>query len=143
LRCHNFVQKQPFAAILRGRVGQSPSNLGLFLLRAFKGRFRFLDLRRLFFFLCTLQIQGQQPFQNLLVGQVGGPAAGGGGMEFLVGEVQPCVALVVKVGECALPGRLACLGFRTASSCHGTIYAPQHGHPHCGFQEDNGRLVRN
>jgi len=52
----------------------------------------------------------------LVVGQIGGPAVGGGdgGVEFLVGQVQPGRTLVVKVGEGALlelGGALGIAGF--------------------------------
>ena len=52
----------------------------------------------------TLEVQGEEPLQKLFVAQISGPAVGGGdgGVEFLVGEVQPGGAFVVEVRERAL-----------------------------------------
>ena len=51
-----------------------------------------------------LQVQRQQPLQDLLVGQVVRPAVGveHGAVELLVGQIEPGWALVVQVGERAL-----------------------------------------
>jgi hypothetical protein len=48
-----------------------------------------------------LQVESQQLLEALLVAEVGGPAIGGGdgGIEALMGQVQPGGTLVVKVGE--------------------------------------------
>src|SRR3989442_847012 len=56
------------------------------------------------FFGGAFKVQGEKLFEDLFVTQVGGPAVGGGngGVEFLVREVEPRGALVVKVRERAL-----------------------------------------
>jgi hypothetical protein len=53
---------------------------------------------------CSLQIERQQFFKDLLIAQIGRPAVGGkdGGVQFFVGQVEPGGAGVVEVGEGAL-----------------------------------------
>lgn len=53
----------------------------------------------------TVKVQGKQPFQDLFITEINGPAVGGGygGIQFLVCQVKPRGALVVKVREGALP----------------------------------------
>src|SRR5438128_2202770 len=65
---------------------------------------RLFGLRGFRFFGGALQVQGEKLFENLFLAQIGGPAVGGGhgGVEFLVGQVQPRGAFVVKVREGAL-----------------------------------------
>ena len=66
--------------------------------------FRLGRLCGLGLFFGTLKVQGEEPFQDLFIAQIGGPAVGGGdgGVEFLVREVKPGGALVVEVRERAL-----------------------------------------
>ena len=54
----------------------------------------------------AVKVQGEEPFQELFIVQIGGPAVGGGdgGVEFLVGEVEPGGALVVRVCEGLMSG---------------------------------------
>ena len=75
-----------------------------FLWPLFTRGFGFPDFGCLLLLGGAFEVQGEQPLQDLLVGQVGGPAVGGGygGVEFLVGQVQPGGALVVEVGQGAL-----------------------------------------
>ena len=40
--------------------------------------FRLFDFRCLCFFFGALQVRGKQPFQNLFIAEIGGPAVGGG-----------------------------------------------------------------
>lgn len=60
----------------------------------------------------AFQIQREQFFKNLFVGQIGGPTVGGGDgfVELAVGEIEPGGAFVVEVGERAL--RQLCCAFR-------------------------------
>ena len=52
----------------------------------------------------AFKVQGKQPLQNLIVREINRPVvgSGNGGIEFLVGEVQPSGALVVELCECAI-----------------------------------------
>jgi hypothetical protein len=65
----------------------------------------------LFCILRPLKVERQQPREDFVVGKVGGPVVGGGdgGVEALVGEVEPGGAGVVELGERAL-GELPSLG---------------------------------
>jgi len=80
--------------------------------------FRLLDLGGLGFFGCTFKVQRQQQFQKLLVGEIGWPAVSGGngGIEFLVCDVQPCRAFVVKIRERTLL-KLSICGQNQPGSC--------------------------
>lgn len=46
----------------------------------------------------AFEIEFQEAFEDLVVGEVGREAVGGGngGIEFLVSEIEPCRALVVE-----------------------------------------------
>jgi hypothetical protein len=73
--------------------------------RTFGNNLRQLAANACLMLLCRpLQIQLQQPRQNLLNAHTRIPAIGGedGGVEFFVGEVEPGGAFVVEVGERAL-----------------------------------------
>ena len=58
------------------------------------------------FFCCTRKVQGEQPLQILFIAQISGPAVGGGdgGVQFLVGQVQPGGVLVVEIREGSMSG---------------------------------------
>jgi hypothetical protein len=65
------------------------------------GRFNF---RGFGFFGGAFKVPGEQFFQDLFVGQIGGlaVAGGNGGVQFLMGEIEPRGTLVVKFGKRAL-----------------------------------------
>ena len=52
----------------------------------------------------ALEVEGKQPFQDFSIGEVRRPTVSGvdGGIEFLVGELEPGRTLVVEVSEGAL-----------------------------------------
>ena len=66
--------------------------------------FGFWGFRLFFFFFGASEVEGEEAFEDLVVGKVGRPAVGGGddGGESFVGEVQPGGALVVEIGQGAL-----------------------------------------
>ena len=77
------------------------------------------------FFGGAFEVEGEQTLENLSVAQVCRPTVGGGhgGIEFLVGQIQPGRALVVEVGQRPLlqlrrAVRVACLEARIANEAN-------------------------
>jgi len=66
--------------------------------------FGFWGFRLFFFFFGASEVEGEEAFEDLVVGKVGRSAVrgGDGGVEFFVGEVEPGGALVVEICQGAL-----------------------------------------
>ena len=92
-------------AALRPACRRQATGLDQFVIVLRAGWFWLLDLGGLGFRGSAFEVQGKQVLQDLFVCKIGGPAVGGGhgGIQFLMGEVQPGGALVVEVREGALP----------------------------------------
>ena len=82
----------------RGAAGRASNK---FVVKFGSLRFRLPGGGRLLLFGGAGEVEGEEVFEDLVVGEFGGPGVGGGdgGVEFLVGEVEAGGALVVEVGQ--------------------------------------------
>jgi len=88
----------------RPHLPKTSDSLNHFIRLLFTGDFRLFHLRGFGFFGGAGQVQREQVFEDLFVREIGRPAIGGGdgGIQFLVRQIEPGGALVVKVREGAL-----------------------------------------